>query len=108
VIERAVVLADGSSLTIRDLPPQVLEDQPRATLMQEVKPLRLTGGYPVHLPAPGVDSRPWDAATSSQVTEQQMLVDAMQLARGNKAEAARLLGMPRSTFFSKLKKYSML
>jgi len=37
-----------------------------------------------------------------------MLVDAMQRARGNKAEAARLLGMPRSTFFSKLKKYSML
>jgi len=31
----------------------------------------------------------------------------LRVANGNKAEAARMLGMPRSTFFSKLKKYQL-
>ena len=40
--------------------------------------------------------------------ERQRLLDALDEARGNKSEAARLLGMPRSTFFSKLKKHGIL
>ena len=31
----------------------------------------------------------------------------MPIAGGNKSVAARLLGMPRSTFFSKIKKYGI-
>lgn len=108
VIERAVVLADGSSLTVHDLPPEVLVDQNGPTLIQEVKPPRLTGQAAARLASELSDSRPWESASLSSDSEQEMLVNAMQRARGNKAEAARLLGMPRSTFFSKLKKYSML
>ena len=39
--------------------------------------------------------------------ERQRLVEALEEADGNKSVAARLLGMPRSTFFSKLKKHGM-
>ena len=39
--------------------------------------------------------------------ERQRLLDALDEARGNKSEAARLLGMPRSTFCSKLKKHEL-
>jgi transcriptional regulator of acetoin/glycerol metabolism len=40
--------------------------------------------------------------------ERQRLIDALSEANGNKSEAARLLGMPRSTFFSKVKKHRIL
>jgi transcriptional regulator of acetoin/glycerol metabolism len=40
--------------------------------------------------------------------ERQRLIDALNEADGNKSEAARLLGMPRSTFFSKVKKYGIV
>ncbi|MHC5542348.1 helix-turn-helix domain-containing protein, partial [Singulisphaera rosea] len=40
--------------------------------------------------------------------ERQRLLDALTEADGNKSEAARLLGMPRSTLCSKLKKHGML
>ncbi|QEH32389.1 Transcriptional regulatory protein ZraR [Aquisphaera giovannonii] len=39
--------------------------------------------------------------------ERQRLTDAMAEAEGNKSVAARLLGMPRSTFFSKLRKHGL-
>jgi transcriptional regulator of acetoin/glycerol metabolism len=39
--------------------------------------------------------------------ERAMLLDALERCRGNKAEAARLLGLPRSTYFSKLKKHGL-
>jgi transcriptional regulator of acetoin/glycerol metabolism len=39
--------------------------------------------------------------------ERQRLLDALEEARGNKSIAARYLGMPRSTFFSKLKKHGL-
>jgi transcriptional regulator of acetoin/glycerol metabolism len=40
--------------------------------------------------------------------ERQRLVDVLAEAGGNKSVAARLLGMPRSTFFSKLKKHGIV
>ena len=40
--------------------------------------------------------------------ERQRLVEAMNEAGGNKSVAARLLAMPRSTFFSKLKKHGIV
>ena len=40
--------------------------------------------------------------------ERQRLLDALNEASGNKSVAARLLGMPRSTFFSKLRKHGIV
>ena len=39
--------------------------------------------------------------------EREQLSKALADSRGNKAQAARLLGMPRSTVFSKLRKHGM-
>jgi transcriptional regulator of acetoin/glycerol metabolism len=39
--------------------------------------------------------------------ERSWLLHALHQCNGNKAEAARLLEMPRSTFFSKLKKHGL-
>jgi transcriptional regulator with GAF, ATPase, and Fis domain len=109
-IERAVVLADGPSLTVADLPPEVASYQEptdrggKSTLrrrsastrsMSIVKPARFNGTF--------------DRSTSipAGASEREQLVQALRQSRGNKAEAARLLGLPRSTFFSRLRKHGL-
>ena len=39
--------------------------------------------------------------------ERRRLLDCLDEAGGNKSEAARLFGVPRSTFFSKLRKHGL-
>jgi transcriptional regulator with GAF, ATPase, and Fis domain len=109
VIERAVILAEGPAVTRDDL----LADPVRRPTGRRRS--RLT------VPATGAarprsPSRP--IATEADALddgddpefleyERQRLLDALETARQNKSEAARLLDMPRSTFFSKLKKHGL-
>jgi transcriptional regulator with GAF, ATPase, and Fis domain len=107
VIERAVVLADGPALTREDLPPEVR------------RPVRRRSRVAVALAAPASFARgpvaaSWDVSPGGnhddpefEAYERQRLIDALAEARQNKSEAARLLAMPRSTFFSKLKKHGL-
>jgi DNA-binding NtrC family response regulator len=113
VIERAVVLSDGPALTLADLPPEVR--QTSSTRRRSRTRLSLPVSAPAGLDAPR--SRPSlhkpavDLAEDDgepDAFERIQLVDALDEARGNKSEAARLLGMPRSTFCSKLKKHGLL
>jgi len=50
-------------------------------------------------------SLPGKKSSSEFPPERLALAEALAKTGGNKAEAARLLGIPRSTFFSRLKKY---
>jgi transcriptional regulator with GAF, ATPase, and Fis domain len=97
VIERAVVLADGDRVLLCDLPTEVVAAKaiPEARFV-ETKPVADKIVTPVQ---PSTDS------TLDPGTERDVLVDALRRAKGNKALAARLLGMPRSTYYSKLKKF---
>lgn len=95
-LERAVVLAEHSTITIHDLPPQIVRHAPQVV---ETKPFRVSRS-PATVPE-SVAEEP--QTTNNQ--ERAQLVRALERTNGNKAEAARLLGMPRSTYFSKLKKY---
>ena len=102
VVERAVVLADGESVTLADLPAELLPLRaPRA----DAKP---HGTPSSPRPRPADSSRAAGRRTAARVAEDDertSLVSVLREAGGNKAEAARLLGLPRSTFFSKLKKH---
>jgi transcriptional regulator with GAF, ATPase, and Fis domain len=112
VIERAVVLADGPALTRDDLPVELRQRslqasrrRLRATAAATISRRTLTAPWnsaPAQLSAPDDE---WDA--EGHAFERQRLVDALGEANGNKSEAARLLAMPRSTFFSKLKKHGL-
>jgi DNA-binding NtrC family response regulator len=136
VIERAVVLADGPALTIDDLPPEVRQPprrRPRLRAQVGAVPAAAggvgsdngagtTAATRVNWPrspaqgrlVPGQDplaDRPgpaeeWNAEFLA--FERRRLLDALEEAEGNKTVAARLLGMPRSTFFSKLKKHEIV
>ena len=120
VIERAVVLADGSALTIAELPPEVRQParkRPRRALALSA-PSRVSMPRAVSSNGGGGTSQapPWfDASGPAEGTwnseaiafERHRLVEALHDADGNKSEAARLLGMPRSTFCSKLQKHGL-
>ncbi len=100
VIERAVVLSDGSSLTLDDLPAEV-----RRPSRKKARGLVAAGR--------GRDAEAWSNPGDEPMDEEaesferRRLLDALSEAHGIKSEAARMLGMPRSTFFSKLKKHGM-
>jgi len=87
-IEASVVLAgDAPSLDINDLPAPVLS---REDALPESM-VRLTHG--------GMCLR---SLVSS--LERDLVIQSLQLARGNKAEAARLLGLKRTTFVEKMRR----
>jgi DNA-binding NtrC family response regulator len=94
VIERAVVLSEENRITIHDLPADVTATDHRPLLRANVsKP-----------------SRPRSMVSDlagSDLTEREMLETALRQCGGNKAEAARLLQLPRSTYYSKLKKHAI-
>lgn len=110
VIERAVVLAEGESVRLRDLPHEVLERRmvpSRAGMARpSVDPRSPRGSSREDVDeAVVVDANAFGRGASADIAEREALEDALRSASGNKAEAARLLGIPRSTLFSKLRKY---
>ena len=132
VLERAVVLADGLAVMFSDLPQELRQParrrlRPRlpAPVASGVSAAHSTAGFgPPAMPQRSgsadsafVDSA-WGASGSERLHaedwnsefvayERQRLIDALNEAKGNKSVAARLLGMPRSTFFSKVKKHGI-
>jgi transcriptional regulator with GAF, ATPase, and Fis domain len=113
VVERAVVLAENEQITLDDLPTEIafslrpvpsraVETKPPAKAPAVTSPIQPAAARVLSPPAKG---RVLDTADAT--AERALLVDALRRCDGNKAQAARLLEMPRSTFFSKLKKYGI-
>jgi transcriptional regulator with PAS, ATPase and Fis domain len=89
VIERAVVLTEEERITIHDLPADVTSPDHRSPLRADVS------------------NSPPSRDIGNDLTEREMLETALRQCGGNKAEAARLLRLPRSTYYSKLKKHAI-
>jgi transcriptional regulator with GAF, ATPase, and Fis domain len=94
VIERAVVVAEGSVVTVRELP----EELQRGV---ELRVAPSANGEQV--PRSGLQT---ERGLRDQ-RERERLVRALAAAAGNKAEAARALGLARSTLLSRLKKHGL-
>ncbi|MEW4489295.1 sigma 54-interacting transcriptional regulator [Thalassoglobus sp. JC818] len=99
VIERAVVLAEDRFVHAEDLPEELSQSAPRSRSIQMPKSVGS-----VAVPHSSVARR----TTGDSESEASQLREALEQCEGNKAEAARMLGMPRSTFFSKLKKHKIV
>ncbi len=94
VIERAVVIAEGSTITLNELPEEIRQatqdvEEPRESWSSELATV-------YH-----------HERSERERREREQLVRALAAAGGNKAEAARALGMARSTLISKLKKFGL-
>ncbi len=87
VIERAVYVAEGEEITLRDLPKE------------------LVGFYPGKKQPILNGERPLKEAITN--TEKIALLEALDRAKGNKTLAARLLGIHRTGLYAKLKKYGL-
>ncbi len=85
VVERLVLLAENGQADPADLPPEIREPSASA-------------GCPFRLPANGLQ---WDAVESG------LLRQALDRAGGNRAAAARLLGLGYKTFLYRLEKYGI-
>jgi DNA-binding NtrC family response regulator len=85
VVERAVLVARGEEFDAEDL-PEGLVDQ---VLMVEA----FAGGIPADL-------------TLAEI-ERLAILQALERTRGNKQEAAQLLGLYRPTLYSKMKKHGI-
>ncbi|MCS6975986.1 MAG: sigma 54-interacting transcriptional regulator, partial [Gemmatales bacterium] len=94
VIERAVVLADGPALTLDELPEEIVQSP--------VPTSPSANGQAVEL----LPEASWSAR--QEQAERERLVRALAATRGNKAQAARALGIPRSTLISRLEKHGLL
>ncbi len=125
-IERAVVLCEGNSLRLDDLPAEIrsgtdrngrttrptlgstrsnaVRTRTKAAGLAVLSPPRTTQRTGVEEPISST-SDPLDLELLAY--ERQRLLDALADTSGNKSEAARLLGMPRSTFFSRLRKHGL-
>jgi len=87
VVERALVLGDGPELELDDLPPE----------LQLASPVTSGGGEPAF----GI-GRPQKILPLAEL-EAQAIAAALDATGGNKARAAALLGIDRTTLYRKLK-----
>jgi len=79
-IERAVILAHGTRVTLRDLPPEVARRKPRGTT-----------GDPLNL----------------QSQERELIRRALERYRGNRRKAAEALNISTVTLWRKIKEYEL-
>jgi DNA-binding NtrC family response regulator len=86
-MERAAILCDGETLHPRHLPGEIREATSRRAAV------------PSGLPFP-------DAPMTLETLEQWYLLRVLEQAGGNRTEAARLLGISRSTLKEKLRRYA--
>ncbi len=103
VVERAVVLAESDRVTLADLPVEIVRPSRLPSQVVETKPSgrRQSAGFPESPTAASVNGE------GTPAWEREALLGALRKCSGNKARAARLLGIPRSTYFSKLKKHGI-
>jgi DNA-binding NtrC family response regulator len=98
VVQRAVVVAEGPAVTPRELPAEVFDagadGAPPSLLSEENGEHDLSVGVPAE-------------RAERDRREREQLVRALAATGGNKAEAARILGLARSTLVSRLKKHGL-
>ena len=85
VVENMVVLAEGTTLTTRDLPPEI---NPRIA------------------PGPGqaIDSL---VGISIEQAEKELIRNTLKMTEGNREQAAKILGIGERTLYRKLKEYDL-
>ena len=101
VMEQAVVMAEGPTITAVDLHAELFRADPAADSVPGSDGAQEASGILVAAGGLRAEREERDRH------EKERLVRALAAAGGNKAEAARALGLARSTLVSRLKKYGL-
>jgi DNA-binding NtrC family response regulator len=94
VMERAVVLCDAAEIGPEQLPAEKIRAQ----------------SEPISEVETSTGNRESDSALTKsevRVAERQRIIEALAACAGNQSRAAKMLGMPRRTFISKLDAYGI-
>lgn len=92
VVRHASLVASGSLITVADLPTYLAQELPERGTAPDRPREQLP--YPLKLYLEGA--------------EKEALQEALRMARNNRSQAMRLLGISRRTFYKKLKKYGLV
>ena len=95
VLERAYVLCMGDTITSDHLPAEIITAEPPLQSIPEP-----STSQTVHIQSPS-------APLMESDSEVERLLEALRRTAGNKAKAARLLGMDRSTLYRKISSYNI-
>ncbi|HEY4059766.1 MAG TPA: sigma-54 dependent transcriptional regulator, partial [Kofleriaceae bacterium] len=118
-VERAVVLGERDTIQMQDLPPQVLAQAqpPRTRTSSPTPPLGSSISNPAMPVVPSVANVTIDVpppappaatpAKSLRELEKEGILAALAATNGNKAQAAAILEIDRSTLYKKLKDYGI-
>ena len=98
VIERACVLCNGPVLQLKHLPeelqrPSVKESLSASAFPPPIPQSTLTEAFP--------------STTPQYQSEDEKIINALRQANGNRAKAAKLLGVARSTFYRQMHRYNI-
>ena len=104
IVEYAVNVTQGARVEIENLPAYLIEDSPK----RQTAPIRVQTPEDSEILGPGIPGIP--AKTTAPPTtwtqvHREMIIEALKASGGKKEEAARRLGMSRSTLWRKIKKY---
>ena len=103
-IERMSVLRSEGAITIADLPTEI-QNSLAASSVQKFSDV-VTGENPQDLPMMTLPPRP--PVITIVESEKQSIVNALAATGGEKAKAAKLLGISRSTLHRKMKQYNLI
>jgi DNA-binding NtrC family response regulator len=103
IIERAVVLCDGSEILPEHLPLEKMRPGPDAYLEVDRAGVSALADAPATTPAKGLPT----LTDPKELAERKRIMDALETCASNQTRAAKLLGMPRRTFVSKLDHYGI-
>jgi len=105
VVERMVVMARGTSLTLSDVPPDI-----RQAVAEQLEHNEATSDVS-DVSAPGREENdapsPSDPGLDITANERRLIMKALEECNGNRTQAARLLGISRRTLIRKLHKYGI-
>ena len=98
VLERACVLCDSPTISAGQLPPEIIHYQPEINTVE-----------PEHLESsrPGVTTGQSLRHFTDHIPMAERILNALRKTGGNKAKAARLLGIDRSTLYRKIKEMQL-
>ncbi len=99
VMERACVLCDGPSISTAELPPEIVTHN--TALAGEQLPRRILQETPAVAPPP------YSSLPEQMGSPQERIMEALRKTGGNKAKAARLLKIDRTTLYRKIKEYNL-